>query len=436
MPKKPYIDYDYQFMLREHVSGVGFTTQKIRQLERDLLDVQQGFRKNPEILRGLLSSATKQDLKHYRDLAAKLRTKAKHLIVIGIGGSDLGARALIKSLSGNNNVHFIGATTDPDALEAELSKLNLTETAINVVSKSGTTLETLATFSIIQDRLAKIIGTKKLRERIVVTTGSSGILFDYAQQEEYTMLHIPEHIGGRFSVFTACGLFPAAFAGLAIEKIIMGANAVFDDAIHASPTRSGPVQFAGMQYLAYADQRLMNTALISYSTPLQTIGEWFRQLWAESLGKSTNRNGGAVDVGLTPLFGIGPSDQHSQLQLYLDGPKSTLVNFLRLENHTHEIKVPALKLKSAAITQIQGRKLSHLLDIECAATAMALAQNGRMSGTLTLQKCDAEHIGALLAFFMSATVALGELLDINVFDQPAVEAIKKNITKMLTAKKK
>jgi glucose-6-phosphate isomerase len=431
MPRAPYIEYDYRFMLRENIHEAGITKKGFDSMCRDLEDVQVAFNKrgawNPKML---LSGADKDALKTITTAAKSAQAKAKTLVVVGIGGSDLGARALIQALDARN-VLFVGATTDPVALERDLEKVNLHDTVFNIVSKSGETLETLTTFAIIDDRLKTELGEKRAQERLVITTGAKGRLRDIAIAKDYPILDIPEEIGGRYSVFTACGLFPAAFAGLKIEKIIAGAETTISEVMRSVPDRSAALVFAGLHARAYMDERVENTVLMSYGGAFEMLGVWFRQLWAESLGKALNRKNGGVNIGFMPIAANGPVDQHSQLQLYLDGPLNTAVTFIATQKIERDIRIPKT---TDIVPELRNKKISELLDIEMRATSLALAESGRLNGTLRVGKIDEEHIGALLTFFMCATVTIGELFDINVFDQPAVERIKRHVAKMLVKK--
>lgn len=431
MPRVPYIEYDYRYMLRENIHEAGITKKGFTAMCRDLEDVQVVFNRrgawNPKML---LAGADKESLKAIIAAAKNAQAKAKTLVVVGIGGSDLGARALIQALNGCN-VMFVGATTDPVALERDLEKINLHDSVFNIVSKSGETLETLTAFAVIDDRLRTELGEKRAQERIVVTTGAKGRLRDIAIAQQYLILDIPEDIGGRYSVFTACGLFPAAFAGLKIEKIIAGAETTMSEVMRSVPERSAAMVFAGLHARAYMDERIENTVLMNYGGALDLIGVWFRQLWAESLGKALNRKNGGVHIGLMPTAAVGPVDQHSQLQLYLDGPLNTAITFVATKKIERDIRLPKI---TNIVPELRNKKMSELLDIEMRATSLALAESGRMNGTLSIGKLDEEHIGALLAFFMCATATIGELFDINVFDQPAVERIKHHVAKMLAKK--
>lgn len=431
MPRAPYIEYDFRYMLRENIHEAGITKKGFAAMCGDLEDVQSAFNKrdawNPKML---LAGADKDVLKTIVATAKNAQARAKTLIVVGIGGSDLGARALIQALNGSN-VQFVGATTDPIALERDLEKVNLHDAVFNIVSKSGETLETLTAFAIIDDRLRTALGEKRAQERIVVTTGAKGRLREIALAQNYPILDIPEDIGGRFSVFTACGLFPAAFAGLKIEKIIAGAETTISEVMRSVPERSAALVFGGLHARAYMDERIENTVFMSYGGSFEMIGVWFRQLWAESLGKALNRKNGGVNIGFMPTAAIGPVDQHSQLQLYLDGPLNTAITFVATKKIERDIRIPKT---TNIVPELRNKKMSELLEIEMRATALALAESGRMNGSLYIGKIDEEHIGALLTFFMCATAAIGELFDINVFDQPAVERIKHHVAKMLAKK--
>lgn len=359
--------------------------------------------------------------------ASTVRKKAKTLVVVGIGGSDLGAKALIRALGTEGaDVRFAGASVDPETVGALLDGVDPKTCAINIVSKSGDTIEPTAVFFALRDRLEKKIGKKKTAERIVATTGRTGALRDLADKEGYRTLDIPGEVGGRFSVFTPVGLFPAVFAGVPVRRLVLGARAEVRGFFSTEAVKNGALLFAGLQHAAYARRFQHVTVLMPYVDALEAVALWFRQLWAESLGKKVDRGGKIVHQGLTPIVAMGPADQHSQLQLYQDGPADKVVTFIETLKYRREIVLPK--------TIGRSMKFGDLSRIERQATARSLASAVRPSGTIMLDAIGPESVGALLVFFMLATSAMGELLDINVYDQPGVEESKRMIREALDEK--
>ncbi|MFH1315231.1 MAG: glucose-6-phosphate isomerase [Candidatus Uhrbacteria bacterium] len=362
-------------------------------------------------------------------MAAQFRKRFENMIVIGVGGSDLGTRAIYQALGHGSDglkLFFTGNNTDPDSLSELLNKIDFKKTAINVVSKSGTTIETMSAFLIIREALIRKVGKKKHTEHIIVTTDlTDGVLEKIAKREGYQTLAHPLNVGGRFAVLSSVGLFPAACAGISISRILKGAQSVENEHQGRGP-RSAPARFAATHYLAYQKSDQDIHICMPYCDRLQQFGFWFRQLWAESLGKSDN-------IGPTPIAALGATDQHSQLQLYLDGPKNKLISIIQCEKFDTNLIVP----KTYEIDQInyfQGKSLSILNQAELMATIQALNKRNVANILLTIPKISPESLGALFMFYELACAYLGELFLINTYDQPGVQ-LEKTAVKHILAKK-
>lgn len=333
-------------------------------------------------------------------------------LVIGIGGSDLGARAVWHALKGRArgmNLEFAGGNTDPDELEATFSRIDWKHTLVNVISKSGDTLEPMAAFYVVRDILKKKIGIR-FGDHIVATTDARrSALRDLAMREGYALLDVPENIGGRFSVLTNVGLFPMACAGFDVEAMLRGAQSVRDDMTSASRYAAALV--------AHHKTRGRNIhVLMPYSERLRLFGTWYRQIWAESLGKSKTS-------GPTPVAALGATDQHSQIQLYMDGPDDKIVTFIEVEKFASKLNVPSRFFGGASFEKI--------VHAERAGTAAALASRKRPNATITIPRVNEESLGALFMFFMIATGIAGELYGIDTYDQPGVEDGKKRMRTLL-----
>lgn len=344
------------------------------------------------------------------------------ILVLGIGGSDLGTRAIVKALKGKGmSVEFAGANTDPDELFDILQRLDLRHTLVNIVSKSGDTIEPMSAFHIVRERLQKQVGKRGVASHIVATTDArSGTLRALAEHEGYATLPVPDTVGGRFSILSDVSLFPLAAAGIDIRGILKGAARERDAFIHAPTLSSGPALFAGLQYLAYVkrDQRI--NVLMPYAEALREFAFWYRQLWAESLGKRKNRKGKDVSVGPTPVASLGATDQHSQIQLYNEGPNDKTVTMIEVERFEHDLHVPGSRLS-----------LERLIHAERKATAGALTKSKRPNGTITIPRITPETMGALVMFFEIAVALSAELHDINAYDQPGVESGKRILRTLL-----
>lgn len=380
----------------------------------------------------------KDDLAETRRAAADTAKKFSDLVVVGIGGSDLGARALIRALGRDGKgmrVHFIGANTDPEEIAALLDRVDLRRAAINVISKSGDTIEPMSTFALLRDRLSRKVGRDRHHRHVIATTDAkSGTLRQIADREGYRTLPVPKDIGGRFSALTTVGLFPAACAGIDAAGLVAGAREERDAFAKAAAGASAPLLFAGLHHDAYVRRGQRIDVLMPYADGLKEFGAWFRQLWAESLGKKRSRNGMTVHHGMTPIAALGATDQHSQIQLYNEGPADKVVTFIEVDRFRKDFTVPNPYPDLEGVAYMAGRSFTEIIHAERAATALSLAKNGRPNGTIHIGKITPETIGALMFFFMIATAAAAELLDIDAYDQPGVEGGKKAMYAMLGRK--
>lgn len=420
MSKKTLLSYDHANMTVASAS-----------LAERLSAAQQVLLENPPAFFSLPSN---KEIAAIKKLGAVTAKKFRTLIVVGIGGSDLGARTLVSALQERGRgmeIRFIGANTDPDEIGDLLAAVDLKKCVINIVSKSGGTIEPMATFLLLREKLIAKVGQKNHAKHVIATTDPrDGALRAIAEREGYATLEIPAAIGGRFCVFTAAALFPAACAGIDINKLAAGAAAAKKDLLTIDAEKNVALMFAGLQHDAYRQKRRV-TVLMPYAERLRGLAFWFRQLWAESLGKQLDRGGKVVNHGLTPVAALGATDQHSQIQLYNEGPDDKTVTFIEVDAFREKLRVPKAFADMPAVAAMTGHSFEKIIHAERLATAQALAMNGRANGTLHIPKISPETIGSLMFAFMAATAALGELLDIDVYDQPGVEAGKKAMMDLL-----
>lgn len=400
-----------------------------QKLKADWASGRAGFFSIPDL---------KKELAATKKMANAVSKEFRELVVIGIGGSDLGARALLRALQKDGKgmrVSFIGANTDPDELAALLARVDWRKTAINVNSKSGDTIEPMSTFLLLREALIKKVGYKKHARHIIATTDVKvGTMRQIADREGYRTLPVPGNIGGRFSALTPVGLFPAACAGINIAALVAGAaeeRAAFDK---SKAEESASLAFAALQYDACHDRNQCINVLMPYADGLKEFGAWFRQLWAESLGKKLDRRGQIVHRGITPIAALGATDQHSQVQLYVEGPADKTVTFIEVKKFAAKLRVPNPYPEIEGVAYMAGHSFEKIIHAERAATAHALAAAGRPNGTVVIPAVDAKNVGALMFFFMIATAAAAELLDVNAYDQPGVEGGKKAMYAMLGRK--
>jgi len=367
-----------------------------------------------------------------KETAAKARKRFRRMIVIGIGGSDLGARTLWQSLAHSDKGMALGflGNPDPELLAAYTSgnKLWWKETAVCVVSKSGSTLETMSMFFAVREALIRNVGLKQHVGHVyVITDPNHNALHKLADDAGYSLIPHPLNVGGRFSVLSTVGLFPAACAGIDIDDLLEGARWM-ENQRRKQKAASLPAQFAAMHYIAYKKGKRMHV-LMPYAASLSELAFWYRQLWAESLGKQK----GKEHVGPTPIAAFGAADQHSQIQLYNEGPNDKVVTFLRVDHFTTHPKVPRLGKGMESYQYMSGMTFEQIMHAELEGTSKALYEAERSNGTLNIPAITPQSIGAVLMFYELATAYMAELMGVDAYNQPGVEAGKKIAKEILTA---
>ncbi len=332
---------------------------------------------------------------------------AESVVTVGIGGSALGARTITTALADDaGESHVVLDNVDPEAVRRRLDDLALDETAVNVVSKSGTTAETLANFLVVREAMrdAGVDWT----DRTVVTTGQSGPLAELADEQDLPTLAVPAGVPGRFAALSAVGLVPAAILGCDVEGLLAGASDAAD-ALAPSLFDCPAYAYGAVSYALEARGANVN-AFMPYVERLEPFAEWFAQLWAESLGK----DGG----GQTPARALGATDQHSQLQLYRAGRRNTMVSFVTVDERP-SVGVPTPEADD--LSYLAGADLGELLDAELRATEASLAEAGRPNVRVAVDRLDARGLGELLYGMEAACILAGELAGVETFTQPAVE---------------
>jgi len=365
-------------------------------------------------------------------LAKELGSRFENLLVLGIGGSSLGGRAIVSALAhpfhnllprerrGAMRI-FFPDNSDPATFEALLGTLDLAETCFATVTKSGGTAETMSQHLALRERCIARFGEEGYRERcVLVTDPAKGALREIARAERLRALAVPANVGGRFSALSAVGILPAAAAGLDVGELLAGAAAM------EARCRTGDV-LANPALLLAATLCLMDRrrgrrihVLMPYADALRDTGDWFVQLWAESLGKRP-------DVGPTPFRAVGATDQHSSMQLMMEGPQDKLVMLVRVASPRADVAltVPAGYRAYPEIAYLDRHTMGELIEAERRATDAALRKAGRPTLTIELARLDARTLGELLMLFELATAYAGGLYGVNAFDQPGVEAGKR-----------
>ncbi len=363
-------------------------------------------------------------------LASELETQEifTDLVVLGIGGSSLGGQTVVSALqhparhlqpAGKGmRVHFVD-NVDGDVISGLIEALDAKTTLINVISKSGTTTETMAAYLVFKDWLEHNLGSRAHKHIIATTDPLRGVLRPLATSRGYRTLDVPQSVGGRYSVFSPVGLLPIRLAGIDITRLLQGARKANDD-LNTAIEKNAALLFALANTLSAAAGR-KNIVFMPYSTRLRFLADWFAQLWAESLGKQKTRAGDVVHAGTTPIKAVGTTDQHSQVQLYMEGPDDKLFTFIAIEQASSELIIPNAEPAEPDMNYLGGQSMQRLLNAELEATANALARQGRGSLTFRLERLDEIQLGWLMQTLMLATAITGELWQINAFDQPGVE---------------
>lgn len=373
-------------------------------------------------------------LKAVQQLIARRRSGVENLVVLGIGGSALGNIALQTAL--NPPYHnllggaarrgprlFVLDNVDPVLCGALLDLLGpaLKKTLFNVISKSGETAETAAQFLIVRDLLQRKLGLRAYARQLVVTTDAeSGTLREMALREKFDTLPVPAGVGGRFSVLSAVGLFAAGMCGIELPKIMSGAARMSTRAAERNIGRNPPAMLALLLHALYTRGKRLHV-MMPYSNQLRDLTDWYCQLWAESLGKNIDQQGQPVVIGPTPIRALGATDQHSQVQLYRDGPNDKVFIFVEVEKFARDVKIPRGRGVPGILDYLQGSTLATLLGAEKRATEFALAASGRPSLTIRLPAVNADTVGQFIMLWEAATTIMGYLLNINPYDQPAVQ---------------
>lgn len=370
-----------------------------------------------------------------KEYAAMVKDKFENILVLGIGGSALGGIAVCEALlkpfwnelseeqrNKMPKIYFLD-NIDPDQINGLLDVIDLKKTLVNVITKSGSTAETMSQFMIIKDRLEEELG-EEYRKNIVATTDkNAGILRQISNEEGYKTFIVPDDVGGRFSVFSAVGLLPFALVGIDIDDLIQGVKdmdlALKNTDIH----HNSAAQNALIHYLMDTQKGKNLSVMMPYSSKLKYISDWYVQLWAESLGKNKDLHGNDVNVGPTPIKALGATDQHSQIQLYNEGPNDKVINFIRVKEFNTTLEIPKI-FEYTGIGYLGGKTINELINAEADSTKVALIDYQRPNVTITLEKVDAYNLGQLIYMLEVQTAIAGELYNVNTFNQPGVEQAK------------
>jgi len=431
------LTFDYSNVLTGAVGAAhGLSIAEIKRSEPDVKQVVANIERERKS-----GKHRYRDLPLDRDMAKtvkaavrKFKPGVENLVVLGIGGSALGNTALQTAL--NPPLHnllpgakrrgprlFVLDNVDPvqfanllDVLEPTIKK-----TLFNVISKSGETAETASQFLIMRDILAKKLGAKNMAKRLVVTTDpETGTLRGLADEHGWYTLPVPAGVGGRFSVLSAVGLFSAAMCGVNIDKLLAGADEM-GQRVAAKVVRKNPAAMLALIMHAFYTRGKRLHVLFPYSYQLKDLADWYRQLWAESLGKQVDLDGESIIMGPTPIMALGTTDQHSQVQLYREGPNDKVFIFMEVEKFARDVKIPRVKGTPDSLRYLEGASLGRLLNAERTATEYALVASERPCLNIRFPRIDEHTTGQFIMLWEAATSIMGGLMNINPYDQPAVQ---------------
>jgi len=416
-------DHDIEGCLAETIGETGLESDE---LEAALARAEPALarlrtRRDDGSLPLLRLPARRDDVGDLNNIAGEFRRRFDHVLVLGIGGSSLGGQTVAALAdqgfgprAGAPRLHFM-ENIDPASFDALFAAIEPARTGVIAISKSGGTAETLAQVLAVLDWLRQSLGTSDLGDRLVAVTepGDSPLRRLATAQRGRLFDHDPG-IGGRYSVLSNVGVLPALIAGLDAAALRDGAAGVLDATLAAAAPRDSAPALGAAISVALAERRGINiSVLMPYVDRLAPFGLWYRQLWAESLGKDGK--------GTTPVRALGVVDQHSQLQLYLGGPSDKLFTLLMLKQEGAGAALPPDLAADRALTYLAGRRMGDLLAAEQRATATSLLRNGRPTRVMRLERLDEKSLGALFMHFMLETIIAADLLGVDAFDQPAVE---------------
>jgi len=372
-----------------------------------------------------------------RAIANECDGRFENLVVLGIGGSALGNIAIQSAL--NEPTYnllskadrpgpkmFVVDNVDPSNLASILKVCDPKTTLFNVVSKSGETAETASQFMIIRKVLEEAVGSRWANHIIAITDPEKGTMRSICDQAGITTLPVPEGVGGRFSVLSPVGLFSAAMCGIDIEALLDGAQVMDQRCSNENLTENPAAMLALLLVELGSRKGKPNHVLMPYANSLKLLGDWYAQLWAESLGKKFDTNGEAVFAGFTPISAQGTTDQHSQVQLYREGPNDKVIGFVEVKDFGSDqsLTIPT-GMGVEAIEYLEGKRMVDLLNAEKRATEYALIDSQRPNYTIKFPTIDAHHVGEFISLWQIATAYAGLMLNIDAYDQPAVETGKK-----------
>ena len=425
------LKFDFNNMMADYIGEQGIKQEELDAMKAKAADAVAKFNANRgQGWLGWSELPYNQDeiVADILDYAKKMQSKIEYFVVLGIGGSALGPAAVFTALchfrhndlpKDKQKIKFlVEDNVDPERMLALLDVIEPEKTLFNVITKSGATSETMSQYLIISDILKKKIGAK-WNEHIVATTSSAkGNLIKLAKENNFKTFYIPDSVGGRFSELCPVGLLPAAIMGIDIKAMLKGA-AEMDKA--CTTAENNPALMCAVLQCIAMNKGKNISVMMPYADSLKYIADWYCQLWGESLGKAVDNDGKVIHAGQTPVKSLGVTDQHSQVQLYTEGPFDKVITLIGVEKFRGDVTIPQGAEQFPDVNFLCGHTMGELINTERVATEYALTRSKHMNNTILLDEINANTLGQLLMFFQLETAYEGYLLNIDAFNQPGVE---------------
>jgi len=437
------IRVDFNNMMQEYVGEKGINEASLQERSELYANAAEAMlTKRDKMKWRELPHNQGEIVKEILAVAEDVRANFENFVVLGIGGSALGPTAVQQSLSHlryndlpaekrNGPKLYVEDNVDPERMASLLDVIDVEKSCFNVISKSGSTSETMAQLLFITELLREKLGENWSKNVIATTDAQKGNLVRIARENGLRCFIVPDGVGGRFSELCPVGLIAAAVCGIDIEELLAGA-AYMDELLSEKDIWKNPAYMSAALECLGAEMGANISVFMPYADSLRYISDWFAQLWGESLGKIRKSDG--VRTGMTPVKALGVTDQHSQVQLYTEGPYDKIVTFLGVDRFRCVVEIPHAFDSVPDVAFLSGHSFNELILSEQKATAYALTKSGHMNKTITLPEVNAFTVGQLLYMLEVQTAFAGELLGIDAFDQPGVEE-GKNATYALLGKK-
>ncbi len=438
------LKFKWENLTSDKIGEKGIFINEIKELKREIENAKNKLKNEKES--GKIGfwqlPYNEKSVKEVNKLADYIRENFEYFVLLGIGGSALGPISLHNALKSpyynllpykkrNAPKMFFIDNVDPNLMYDLKEIIDVKKTVFVVVTKSGGTAETLANYLIARKWVIDEVGKENVNKHFIgITDPQKGFLRKVINEENWKSLSIPPNVGGRFSIFTPVGLLSAAVENINIEELLEGAKKINENFWNEDIFDNLPVLHGVFQYLFYKKGKNISV-LMPYSNSLYSLADWYRQLWAESLGKKYDLKGNVVNVGQTPVKALGTTDQHSQIQLYVEGPDDKIITFIKVEYFENDMVMPLFHHEDDTINYLGNKNISKLLNTECEATAIALTQSKKPNCMFILPSIIPFYLGQLYFLFEIETSFVGALLNINPYDQPGVEAGKIATYKMM-----